>query len=174
MAAGYVDSDEIAELPGRSHVKVLRFSRIKCDAMPPFDECDRLLAIDMHSVHLVYANDQGDGDPEFWRCLRVIAECDSLQGLNLHNTTVTDRCLQVLARMPNLIHLDVSTNPITDDGPVYFTTMSSLKKLNLADTQVTENGIRKLRAALPDCEIAWDGTFMEQWHRIQATLPAEL
>lgn len=157
VAAEIEHSDEIATLPGKAGIKVLRIITVRCDAMPPLDDFDNLVAIDMSLVNYDYANFAGDSDPEFWPCLSVISQCGSLQGLNLYETDVTDRGLQELAQMPNLRHLELSANPgVTDDGLSHLASITSLQKLGLRGTRVTTTGVEKLRAALPDCEIDWD------------------
>ena len=161
LVAGDVEhSDEISDLPGKNAIKVLRIFTVKCDAMPPLDEYDNLLAIDLFMVNYDYSDFEGDGDPDFWPCLHVIAQRDSVQGLNLYETGVTDRGLKELAGMPNLINLELSGNPdVTDDGLVPLASIQSLQKLGLWGTGVTKTGVEKLQHALPDCEIRWDETF---------------
>jgi hypothetical protein len=141
-------SDEIAELPGESAIKVLGISTIQGDAIPSLKDFDNLVAIDMCLVNR---------DPEFWPCLRVISQCKSLQALNLYDTGVTERDLRELVGMPELVNLELSRNPeITDEGLVHLASMKGLQKLGLWGTGVTKKGIEKLQASLPDCEIGWD------------------
>ena len=156
-AAEIEHSDEIAKLGGRESIRVLRITTVRCDAMPSLDDYHSLLAIDMFMVGYDYSNYEGDEDPEFWPCLHVIAQCDSIQGLNLYETGVTDRGLRELARMPNLTHLELSVNPgVTDAGVIELASVKSLRKVGLWGTGVTKDGIERLQAALPNCEIGWD------------------
>ena len=158
VAADIWTANEIADLPGKRAIKVLQIITVDCDAMPSLEAYENLLAIDMFMVNYDYSEFRGEGHPDFAPCLRVIAQCDSLQGLNLYDTGVTDRGLQELARMPNLINLELSRNPdITDAGLDYLASIRSLKKLSLWEASVTKEGVEKLQTALPDCEIRWDG-----------------
>ena len=158
VAADVEHSDEITDLPGKNAIKVLRIFTVKCDVMPSLDEYDNLLAIDMCMVNYDYSNFDGDGDPAFWPCL-LIAQRDSLQGLNLYETGVSDRGLKELAGMPNLTNLDLSANPdVTDNGLLHLASIESLRKLGLWGTSVTKSGVEKLQEALPNCEIGWDET----------------
>lgn len=157
VTVGLQHSNEISDLPGKSAIKVLQIYTVKCDAMPPLDNYDDLIAIDMCMVNYDYSNIDGDDDPEFWPCLRVIAKRHSLQGLNLYETGVSDRGLRELVGMPHLANLELSGNPdVTDNGLVHLASIQSLKKLGLWGTGVTQAGVEKLQGALPDCAIGWD------------------
>jgi hypothetical protein len=43
--------------------------------------------------------------------------------------------------------------PITDAGLMHLHALTKLGKLSLKNTQVTEEGVKKLRDALPKCQI---------------------
>ena len=150
-------SNDISRFPGKNSIKVLRIWTVKCDAMPALDQYDNLLAIDMSMVNYDYSTFEGDGDPDFWPCLQVIAGKDSIQGLNLYNTGVTDRGLKELSRMPNLKNLELADNSeVTDNGLKEIASIKSLKRLSMGGNGVTEAGVKKLRKALPSCEILWN------------------
>lgn len=158
LAAVHVmHSKDISEFPGKSSIKMLSIFTVKCDAMPALDQYDNLLAIDMSMVNYDYSTFEGEGDPDFWPCLQVIARKDSIQGLNLYNTGVTDRGLKELSRMPNLKNLELADNSeVTDKGLGEIASIKSLRRLSLGGNGVTEAGVKKLRKALPSCEILWN------------------
>lgn len=149
-------ADEIAELPGKSKIKVLNIESIECRTMPSLDGYDDLLAINMGMANYGYANFDGDDDPPLLACLREIAECDSIQALNLYDSIVTDRGLKELSRMPNLTHLELTGNTeVTDAGLLHLGSTTTLRKLGLAGTGVSQEGVERLQARLPECEIHW-------------------
>jgi hypothetical protein len=156
-AADIGHSDEIAELAGRTAIRVLRIQTVRCDAMPSLDDYDDLLAIDMFMVNYDYSDRNDNSEPELWPCLHVIAQCDSIQGLNFYDAGVTNRGLQELARMPNLRNLELASNlDVTDEGLVHLASIRSLQKLGLSGTGVTKQGVQRLQTALPHCEIFWE------------------
>ncbi len=156
IAVDVVHSDEIAELPGKSTIKVLRIENVQVDAMPSLDGYDSLQAIHMGLANYASATYTGDGDPPLLPCLRQIARCESIQALNLYDSTVTDRCLQELSQMPNLIGLELADNrEITDAGLEYLASLTRLRKLGLVGTGVSQEGVERLQARLPECEIHW-------------------
>lgn len=151
-------SDEIATLPGRDTVKVLRISTVRCDSMPSLAEYRELVAVDLSLANYDYTDFIGPGDPEFLPCVTVIAQCESLEGLGLYDGLVTDAGLPKLSTMPHLRHLDLSCNDITDAGLVHLAQMKSLRKLGLWGTKVTKVGVERLRAQLPACVVLWEYT----------------
>jgi hypothetical protein len=58
-----------------------------------------------------------------------------------------------LARLKTLQNLDIHNTKITDAGLMYLFGLKRLKKLYLGYTKVTEAGVKKLRKALPACDI---------------------
>ncbi len=53
----------------------------------------------------------------------------------------------------NVIRVDISRCNISDAGLVHLKELTNLTKLSLYDTKVTKEGVLKLKAAIPDCEI---------------------
>jgi hypothetical protein len=70
---------------------------------------------------------------------------------------VDDNALQHLEGLTELEELNLSNTTITDSGLVHLDGIKSLKKLDLSGTKVTQAGIEKLKRALPECEIVWQG-----------------
>lgn len=99
-----------------------------------------------------------------------------LESLNLHNTKVTNAGLKHLAPLRRLEHLDLGRTQVTDEGLNVVGGWTQLKSLSLRGTSITDAGwenlkglsrlrhltldnkqasmigVKKLRAALPDCE----------------------
>lgn len=82
--------------------------------------------------------------------LDAICTQKSIQVLLLQNNRLTD--ILPVQDLPSLKHLDVSGNQYLQDITVLFH-MPSLQFINLMDTKVSEKDIKKLRRALPDCQI---------------------
>lgn len=146
LAEAYInEEDDIRKLPGKGSIKALRFSPGDWTAMPNLDDFDQLIAIDLFMSRV--------DEP----CLRTVAKCKSLEGLNLYETGVTDRGLQELRPLQNLKNLELAANEeLTDAGLEPLKTLKSLKRLSLGGRSgITKEGVAQLRAALPDCEIEW-------------------
>lgn len=75
-------------------------------------------------------------------------------GVELFFTETADDDLPILKVLPELKSLDLKgCSRITDAGLVHLEGMSKLETLNLEDTEVTDDGVNKLKAALPKCQI---------------------
>ncbi len=81
--------------------------------------------------------------------------------LNLASTKVDDAILDHLAKLKMLYRLDLSYTSVTDKGLPLLHRMTKLKQVVLSGTEVTEAGVKALAAALPQCEIVWDGGVVE-------------
>jgi hypothetical protein len=114
--------------------------------------------------------------------LRVLAELPNLQGLDLDTRQLTSDFMAVLAGVPQLRSLSwdgpkldydlallVSLQQLSrlslayadqgvDDADLHFVAqLKNLKQVDLTGTAVTADGVARLRSALPECEIIWDG-----------------
>lgn len=72
----------------------------------------------------------------------------------LGGTSVTDEGLEHLRRMEDLYWLDLRGTQVSDDGLKYLSGMRKLWQLVLWDTHVTEAGVQRLKAELPNLDLA--------------------
>ena len=87
-------------------------------------------------------------------CLQAIAKLPRLEGLNLWEVGITDRGLQELIAAQNLKNLELAENvEITDVGLIHLAQLKNLRRLSLGSNSATKEGVARLRAALPKCEI---------------------
>lgn len=151
--------DDIETFPGRSTIKVLRLGDINLDEPPSLAGYTRLAALDLTwSSHFSDEPPDAHGDDNLQPLMHEIAKCQTIEGLNLYDNGVTDRDVEVLSTLPKLKHLDLSdNNRITDVGLIHLGSIKSLRMLGLWGTQVTKQGVEKLQAELPNCEINWEG-----------------
>lgn len=148
-----VYDDDLAAVPGKSSIKSLRLEEINCRQLTTLQEFANLLTIDMCFGN--FLNESGES--EIVPCLQLIAQRKSIEGLNLWGTGVTDRGLQELVAMKNLKNLELGENDeITDQGLVHLASLKSLRRLGLDGTNASPEGVARLRAALPDCEIEFE------------------
>ena len=86
----------------------------------------------------------------------------NLTHLNLTWTELTDAGLKELATMESLTSLSMSgirkptgngLKKLTDAGVKELAALKNLTHLGLLGAEVTDDGIEKLRAALPKCEV---------------------
>jgi len=80
----------------------------------------------------------------------------NLRGLYLTRTSIGDAGLVHLSNFPKLQILILWQTKITDQGLVHLESLKNLQELILWNTDVTEEGARRLREALPDCDISLD------------------
>ena len=74
--------------------------------------------------------------------------------MSLKGTTATDDGLAHLSQLTNLKYLWLDGTAVTDLGLANLSGLTKLNLLFLGDTAVTHEGIKKLKKALPDCEIS--------------------
>lgn len=82
-----------------------------------------------------------------------IKELSSLKALQLSHTGISDAGLAALEGFADLTHLGIDGTVVTDTSIPAIVSFKSLKYLNVSDTEMTDEGMKKLRAALPDCRV---------------------
>ncbi|MBD3285273.1 hypothetical protein GF359_10910 [candidate division WOR-3 bacterium] len=82
-----------------------------------------------------------------------LSRMDKLTELNLHGSDITDDGIDQLVSMTNLRFLDLSATKITDASIQELSKMNNLRYLDIKGTEITTAGLKRLRNALPDCEI---------------------
>jgi tRNA A-37 threonylcarbamoyl transferase component Bud32/Leucine-rich repeat (LRR) protein len=120
------------------------------------------------------------------RGLEQLLPLRQLGHLNLSKTAITNAGLAHLARLSELAELNLERTQITNPGIARLLALPKLERLYLSDTQVTDVGIDQLKAlkslklltlhgtslgdaqhaalkrALPELDIAWDGSDVER------------
>ncbi len=82
-----------------------------------------------------------------------LAGATELERLTFRSTRVTDAGLAQLAVLKELTSLIVDAPRITDVGLILLEELPNLTKVDLISTRVTTEGVDRLRAALPKCDI---------------------
>lgn len=124
------------------------------------------------------------------RCLEPLV--NDLHGLSLHSSSVTSDGLAYLAKfralrrldlgqiwprisrgsiphllkMSELRYLSLLGADVSDNDIQWLSRLEKLEILDLGYTKVTPNGIHRLHAALPNCEVHWDSgrfDYSENW-----------
>ena len=67
--------------------------------------------------------------------------------------TIGDADLASLRAFPSLQKLDLTGRPITDAAVPSISRLKKLRLLRVAGTKITDDGVFRLRAALPSCDI---------------------
>ena len=62
-----------------------------------------------------------------------------------------------LAELKRLKRLSLAGSGLTNAGIKHLANLTNLESLDLRRTKVTAPGIDELKAALPKCQIQWDG-----------------
>lgn len=87
--------------------------------------------------------------------LSPIAALWQIEYLEISDAQVHD--LSPLSQLPRLKKLILSGIPVTDSDLAPLFQLDTLEQITLVRTSVTATGTDQLHAALPDCEIYWDG-----------------
>jgi hypothetical protein len=90
---------------------------------------------------------------------------DRIPGINLGRTKITDESAKYLSRWSGLRELMLNETAITDASLSNLIKLRRLHYLNLDITKVTDDGVRKVRAAIPDCTIS--GKSKEEWEALR-------
>ncbi|MAG94940.1 MAG: hypothetical protein CMJ48_14530 [Planctomycetaceae bacterium] len=85
--------------------------------------------------------------------LKQLGALPNLDWLSLADTEISDAGLRHLCSLPNLSRLLLDETDVSDAGLRYLVRMPHLTELSLWKTHVTPEGVEKLRADLPACEI---------------------
>jgi hypothetical protein len=86
-------------------------------------------------------------------CMAVAANLESLRGLDLWDTSVTDSDLANLKGLTGLQHLGLRGTLVTDMGLPNLKGLATLQVLDLTGTHVTDAGVTALQRSLPKCQI---------------------
>lgn len=108
----------------------------------------------LESLELLHLATTNIGD----RSLETISQLNSLQYLDVSGTSITDAGLRRLSSLSSLERLDVCRTMITDQGLAALGSLTSMRVLDVElDKHITRDGVDKLKAKLPSCEIrCWD------------------
>lgn len=84
----------------------------------------------------------------------LVGRLRNLRKLVLKNCQVNDARLANLADLGELRVLSLANSPVSDSGIDHIAGLPNLRALDLQGTKISRKGITRLRAALPNCNIA--------------------
>lgn len=112
---------------------------------------DRLKSLDAVKDRLVHLNLRGTNlNDELAASLAPLTE---LIRLHLEKTAITDAGLSHLVGLQKLEYLNLYGTGITDAGLEHVANLKNLKKLFVWETKVTLDGVKSLKAKLPELQI---------------------
>ena len=76
----------------------------------------------------------------------------SLEGISFWKTGISDHAIELIAQLPRLTRLNLCGTQVTDASVSTLVAMA-LNYIDVADTQLTPQGVKTLRAGLPNTEI---------------------
>ncbi|WP_158265097.1 hypothetical protein [Blastopirellula marina] len=120
-------------------------TKVTDDWFPYFDEVD-----DLEVLVLRYANVSDDGLAHF-------RNCNSLRNLSVGGTKLTDAGLKHFQNCLQLEGTIISETSVSDASIEILSNFKNLKRMEIENTKITPAGVEKLRQALPQCDITWDG-----------------
>src|SRR5262249_9180016 len=74
-----------------------------------------------------------------------LKDLQTLQGLYLSGSKITDKGLETLAQMPQLASLGIRVTQITDAGLAHLAKLPNLHTLDVHSTQITDTGLQHLK-----------------------------
>lgn len=74
-------------------------------------------------------------------------------GLDLHGRNIKNEDLKLLPALRRIRCLELHDNPIDDDAVDYIQQCTWLVYVNVRDTEISLDGAKRLRRALPKCEM---------------------
>lgn len=77
----------------------------------------------------------------------------NLDGLHLGETGITDKGLESIAKAKKLERLWLNETAITDRSIPLLVTFSKLEELHIVNSKITPAGLKRLKRALPKCEV---------------------
>lgn len=89
--------------------------------------------------------------------LAHLKPCQQVGELHLWQTRVTGTGFVHLKELPNLSRLYLAECPVTDENIGALSECLKLRTLGLTKTRVSAAAVQKLAAALPLCQIEYDG-----------------
>ena len=88
--------------------------------------------------------------------VQAIASVTELRELRLAGTAIPSRALEALKPLPKLARLNLQgCRRVRDDAVAVLAGFKQLRALDVKDSGLSEQGVTKLRAALPDCQILY-------------------
>ncbi len=78
-----------------------------------------------------------------------------LESLTLGRSKITNETLPHLANMSQLRNLNLYDTVVSDGGLEHLRGLKNLRFIVLKRTNVTEAGVKRLQAALPECQVSW-------------------
>jgi Leucine-rich repeat (LRR) protein len=88
--------------------------------------------------------------------LTKLPKPDKLVSLNLAQSKISDAQLEIVAGLTNLETLVLINTAITDAAVEPLKKLTKLKSLDLTQTGMTNEGVQKLQAALPKCNVQFN------------------
>lgn len=83
--------------------------------------------------------------------LVALSSIDTLEELILYESEVTDKGVASLVALQNLKTLSLEGSQVTDSCVDVLSQLPNLQRVILAKTDITEEGVRRLRARVPNC-----------------------
>ena len=96
-------------------------------------------------------------DQALQRLIPYLNRFSNFRKLDVRGTAVTDQGLSHLDELNFLDEILLNETRISDAGLKVLADIGTLTRIDIRETMVTPQGIAKFQAALPNCEVRWDG-----------------
>ena len=88
-----------------------------------------------------------------------VGKCKKLTRLSLRSTSVSGKGMADLKGLSELRFLNLSETQVGDDAVPHLSALKNLEKLYLWGSEVTADGVDRLKKALPNTQVVWQGAF---------------
>ena len=85
--------------------------------------------------------------------LEYLQRLPKLRYFSAGDSPITHVGLEHIGKAKSLVELHLDRTPVSDKGLPNLYSLNNLRTLSLNDTNITKVGLRKLKLALPDCQI---------------------
>lgn len=145
LRGNYIGSDALEGCKDMPNLTLLCVSETFVDsaALPFLAKADKLNNADFWHTDVSDEN------------LEVLAKLPALKILRLDGTKITDAGIAKLVGSTSLENLNLSENQLTDACVDSLCKIKTLKSLSIRATQISEAGREKIKAALPNCQVAF-------------------
>jgi serine/threonine protein kinase len=127
----------LAEFPKLYQISMWGCRQVTCETLPK-------LPLAHLEVGYTILTDKG---------MERVCQLDSLQGLRVSHVQLSGQAWMNLAKLKRLEWLDLESSSIGDDQLQALYELKALRQLTLTHSRATPEGIRRLKMAIPQCEI---------------------
>ena len=131
----------ISEVKQLNSLQIQNCGNLTDEGMKHLEKCEALQYIELNS-------------PLTGACFQSLGKIKTLTRIHSSGIKVTDADVKHLMSLPKFEELGLHLNLITDVGLETLSQIKTLNGVNVKGSKVTAEGVKKFKAALPECVVA--------------------